>query len=160
VVTVITESSQKQKAGGKLITIFSVGGIRFAISVENLVEIVQFTRIETVGESRYIMGTVSLRGKKIPVLDFERFFSLGFYRDEMGLKSMILLKKNTPSSEPPATLGIVVDRIEGVEEAKSTFYPFPRAAQNKDTGIYQGFLMTGQGLAIFLDVPFLLEKTL
>ncbi len=148
---------QGREDAQSLITVFSVGEVRFAISVENLSEIIQFTDITMAPDKGFLLGTVDLRGAKIPILDVEKYFGVEASVESQSLRSMIILKKN--GSVPPGVLGMIVDRIEGVHrETELTFFPFPEIAQNSDTSIYRGMLLTERELIVFLDTPRLMER--
>jgi purine-binding chemotaxis protein CheW len=149
--------SQGQEAGQSLITVFSVGGIRFAIRVENLSEIIQFTDITAASDKRYVLGTVDLRGAKIPILNLEKYFGVETSHESQSLRSMIILKKD--GGDGPGMMGMIVDRIEGVHrDNELTFFPFPEVAQNNDTAVYRGMLLMGQHLILLLDTPRLMER--
>ncbi len=149
--------SQGQEAGQSLITVFSVGEIRFAIRVENLSEIIQFTDVTAGSNKKYVLGTVDLRGAKIPILNLEKYFGVEASHESQGLRSMIILKKN--GGDGPEVMGVIVDRIEGVHRDKeSTFFPFPEVAQNDDTAVYQGILLMEQDLILLLDTSRLMER--
>ena len=149
--------SQAKEAPGNLITVFSVGEIRFAISVENLAEIVQLAGITAGQPKGYVLGTMDLRGAKIPVLDLEEFFDVKTSHEGRNLRSMIILKRN--KGDGPEMMGTIVDRIEGVHrEGELTFFPFPEVAQNADTLIYRGMLLREQDIILFLDAPQLMER--
>jgi purine-binding chemotaxis protein CheW len=148
---------QGQEAGQSLITVFSVGEIRFAIRVENLSEIIQFTDITVASDKRYVLGTVDLRGEKIPILDLEKYFGVGTSQEGRSLRSMIILKNDR--GDGPGVMGMIVDRIEGVHrDSELTFFPFPEVAQNSDTAVYQGMLLMEQHLILLLDTPRLMER--
>ncbi len=149
--------SQGQEAGQSLITVFSVGEIKFAIRVENLSEIIQFTDITAGSDRKYVLGTVDLRGAKIPILDLEKYFDIETPQVGRSLRSMIILKKG--GGNGPGEIGVIVDGIEGVHRDKElSFFPFPEAAQNGDTTVYQGMLLMEQDLILFLDIPRLIER--
>jgi chemotaxis signal transduction protein len=149
--------SQGREAPGNLITVFSVGEIRFAIKVEHLAEIVQLAGITAGPAKGYVLGTMDLRGAKIPVVDLEKFFSVKTSHDGHGLRSMIILKRN--GGDGPEIMGTIVDRIEGVHrENELTFFPFPEVAQNSETLVYQGMILREQDLILFLDAPRLMER--
>lgn len=149
--------SKGKETPENLITVFSVGEIQFAISVENLAEIVQFAGITVGPGNGYILGTVDLRGAKIPVLDLGKFFDVKASHEERGLQSMIILKQD--GGRTPEMMGTIVDRIEGVHrENELTFFPFPEVAQNSDTPVYLGMLVREQDLILFLDAPRLMER--
>jgi purine-binding chemotaxis protein CheW len=148
---------QGREGEQSLITVFSVGEIRFAINVENLSEIIQFTDISIGSDKECVLGTVDLRGVKIPILDMEKYFGVEASRDSRSIRSMIILKKNV--GDGPGMMGMIVDRIEGVHrENELTFYSFPEIAQNGDTAVYQGTLLLGQDLILFLNTPRLMER--
>jgi chemotaxis signal transduction protein len=140
-----------------LITVFSVGEIRFAINVENLSEIIQFTDITAVSDRQYVLGTVDLRGAKVPILDVEGYFGVEASQQSLSLRSMIILKRN--GGDGPPMMGMIVDRIEGVHrEGELTFHSFPEIAQNSDTTVYQGTLLMEQDLILLLNTPRLMER--
>jgi chemotaxis signal transduction protein len=148
---------QGQEAGKGLITVFSVGDIKFAIRVENLSEIIQFTSITAGSDRPYVLGTVDLRGAKIPIMDLEKYFGIVISRENQSLRSMIILKRG--GKKEPEEMGMIVDRIEGVHrDNELTFFPFPEVAQNSDTGVYQGMLLGERDLILFLDTPQLIER--
>jgi chemotaxis signal transduction protein len=151
--------SQTKEDAENLITVFSVGEIRFAISVENLAEIVQLTGIAEGPAKGYVLGTVDLRGAKIPVLDLEKFFNVEAALEGHGLRSMVILKRK--GGGDPEMMGTIVDRIEGVHrENELTFFPFPEIAQNGDTPVYRGMLLKEQDLILLLDAPRLMERAM
>jgi chemotaxis signal transduction protein len=151
--------SQAKEAAENLITVFSVGEIRFAIRVENLAEIVQLSGITAGPAKGYVLGTVDLRGAKIPVLDLEKFFDVEAAHEGHGLRSMIILRRK--GAGDPEMMGTIVDRIEGVHrESELTFFPFPEIAQNGDTPVYQGMLLKERDLILFLDAPRLMERAI
>jgi len=149
---------QGREGGQTLITVFSVGEIKFAIRVENLSEIIQFTDISVgTDKKEYVLGTVDFRGVKVPILDIEKYFDIEASRESRSLRSMIILKRN--GGNDPGMMGMIVDRIEGVyREGELTFFPFPEIAHNNDTAVYQGTLLTEQDLILFLDTPSLMER--
>jgi chemotaxis signal transduction protein len=149
--------TQGQETGQGLITVFSVGDIKFAIRVENLSEIIQFTKITAGSDRPYVLGTVDLRGAKIPIMDLEKYFGIVSPREGRSLRSMIILKKG--GGKEPAEMGMIVDRIEGVHrDNELTLFPFPEVAQNSDTVVYQGMLLGERDLILFLDTPQLMER--
>ncbi len=130
----------------------------FAIAVENMAEIIQLSDITRGSDKEYIVGSIELRGKKVPVLNFESYFGMPAPRQYPGIRSLILLKRNGTGGDEPVTLGIVVDRIEGVHpESELTFFPFPEAARNKHTEVYQGLLMKAQDFILLLNVIKLMD---
>jgi chemotaxis signal transduction protein len=152
----VIERSQEQEAGQSLITVFSVGEIKFAIKVENLSEIIQFTDITVGSDRKYMLGTVELRGVKVPILDLEKYFGIGAPHEIGSLRSMIIVKKS--GGDGPGEMGMIVDRIEGVHrDNELTFFSFPEIAQNNDTAVYQGMLLKKEDLILFLDTPRLME---
>jgi chemotaxis signal transduction protein len=153
----VIEPGQGREGGQNLITVFSVGEIRFAIKVENLSEIIKFTGIAAGTDRGCVLGTIDLRGAKIPIFDIERYFGVKASQENRSLRSMIILKKN--EGEGPGLMGMIVDRIEGVHrENELTYFPFPEIAQNTDTAVYQGTLLAEQDLILFLNTPQLMER--
>lgn len=153
----MVERGQGRESEQSLITVFSVGEIKFAINVENLSEIIQFSDITAGPDKGYVLGTVELRGVKIPILDVEKFFGVEASQDSRSLRSMIILKKNGVGG--PGLMGMIVDRIEGVHrENELAFYPFPEIAQNSDTPVYHGTLLLGQDLILLLNTPHLMDR--
>jgi chemotaxis signal transduction protein len=155
----VYERGRRQDSSERLVTIFSVGEIRFAIGVDTMGEIVQASEITSDPQKKYILGWTALRGKKIPVLDIAGFFGIGTPREGRGTESMILLKHDGRTPAQPAEVGVIVDHIEVVHgESGLTFFPFPRLAQNNNTGVYSGVLLRDDELIFTLDVDRLIDR--
>ncbi len=153
------ERSHGREAAQNLITVFSVGEIRFAIRVEHLSEIIQLSGISIEADKKYMLGSVVLRGNKIPVMDFQKVFGVTVAEEDSSLRSMIIFKRNGRNG--PEQMGAIIDRIEGVHrEDEMNFFPFPEIAQNSDTTVYQGMLVSADNLILFLDASLLMERVL
>jgi chemotaxis signal transduction protein len=155
----VLERGRDRDSSKRLVTIFSVGEVRFAIGVDTMGEIVQLSEVTSDPQKKYILGWTVLRGKKIPVLDIAGFFGIGTRREGRGTGSMILLKHDGRTTAQPAEVGVIVDRIEVVHgESGLTFFPFPRVAQNDNTGVYTGILLRHDELIFTLDVGRLIDR--
>ncbi len=149
--------------GRKLIVIFSVAGIYFGLKVDHISEILQVGDIIRGDEGEDFLGFVSLRGGKIPILDFRKYFELGQNKDtlgdKLGIKSLLVLKRDLEESKENPKMGIIADRIDGVEEEENfNRFPFPEIASNKATDVYQALLMKMEDMIILLDVSCFIDK--
>ena len=149
--------------GRKLIVIFSVAGIYFGLKVDYISEIIQAGDIMRGDEGEGFLGFVNLRGGRIPILDFRKYFGLVYDKetlnDKLGIKSLLVLKRDLEESTDTPKMGIIADRIEGVEEeANFSRFPFPEIARNKATDVYQALLMKMEDLILLLDVSCFIDK--
>ena len=149
--------------GRKLIVVFSMAGIYFGLKVDHISEILQVEEIMGGDEGEGFLGFVSVRGKKIPILDFRRYFGLGkdsdSLEDNLGIKSLLVLKHDLEDSDKNLKMGIIVDHIEGVEEeGKFNSFPFPEIAKNEATDVYQALLMKMEDMIILLDVSYFIDR--
>lgn len=149
--------------GRKLIVVFSVAGMYFGLKVDHISEILQVEEIMGGDEGEGFLGFVSVRGQKIPILDFRSYFGLGkdsdSLEDNLGIKSLLVLKRDLGDSDVNPRMGIIADRIEGVEEEGSfSRFPFPEIAKNKATDVYQALLMKMEDMIILLDVSCFIDR--
>ena len=149
--------------GRKLIIIFSVAGIYFGLKVDYISEILQVGDIIRSSEGEGFLGFVTLRGAKIPILDFRKYFELSHDNhnlgDKPGTKSLLVLRRDIEESEENPKVGIIADHIEGVEEEESfNSFPFPEITRNKATDVYQALLMKMEDLIFLLDVSCFIDK--
>lgn len=153
--------AQKQQHEGnrRLVTIFVIGGMRFGVEVDYLVEIQQ-VKNEVLHEKKgNFYGFFDSKGRKIPILNFQKFCNIASDNKDANIRSMLILRDKPKGDDSTSLLGIVVDLIEGVEDEKNfNMFAFPQTMRNEATDIYQGLLVRRDNLISQLDIPRLINK--
>lgn len=166
----------------KLILVFTVGGVYFGLSAVFLAEIIQAGSISYDSKDNKILGTINIRGEKVPLFDIVGYFGLGDgtgdskavgkrtgadkkrSADEVegaAVESMIILKRGLGDSSELQRMGIIVDHIEGVmDEGEFKRFPFPNIALNESTKIYKELMISSGNLVLLLNIPWLMEMIL
>ena len=146
----------------RLIVIFRVAGILFALKVDHLAEITQVSNINRGNSEGYFLGSVKVRGKENRILDFVRFLGIETEDNEKNISrtnSLLLLKNGSRDESERPLIGIVTDHIENVlEERLLKEFSFPDIAKNRETDIYQSILTRDNELILLLNIPRLLKK--
>jgi purine-binding chemotaxis protein CheW len=94
---------------------FSLGEEKFAISVENVQEVVELEQVTKVPNApEYMLGIINLRGKVLPLLDTR--LKLGLKRTEITKKSRIMILDITTDEDKTLQVGALVDVAKEVIE--------------------------------------------
>lgn len=94
---------------------FSLGEEKFAISVENVQEVVELEQVTKVPNAPdYMLGIINLRGRVLPLLDTR--MKLGLKRTEITKKSRIMILDLTTEEEKSLQVGALVDIAKEVIE--------------------------------------------
>jgi purine-binding chemotaxis protein CheW len=94
---------------------FSLGEEKFAISVENVQEVVELEQVTKVPNApEYMLGIINLRGRVLPLLDTR--MKLGLKRTEITKKSRIMILDLTTEEDKSLQVGALVDIAKEVIE--------------------------------------------
>lgn len=127
--------------------VFSIQNQTYAITIEEVVEIIHIQPItEVAGVRPFIAGVINLRGKIIPVLQLRTRF--GMPNASFTKKSRIIVVNDEESS-----IGLIVDEVKMVTRfEQEDIEPPPQVFQYIDKENFQGFAKTGDELIGILRV--------
>ena len=100
-----------------LILIFTIEGSKFAIGIENLIEVSEDLEVEKKYKLEGCSGVLMFRGEIVPLVDIKGV--LGFNEAVNKGSAFLIINVND------VKLGIPVDTVDGVIERKSQGLPFP-----------------------------------
>ncbi|MCU0606228.1 MAG: chemotaxis protein CheW [Candidatus Edwardsbacteria bacterium] len=120
------------------IVIFCIGDEKFALTTDEVKSIEELQEIIPVPRApEYIAGLINLRGAIIPVMDLRR--RLGAPAAAAGRDTVILIVEHGDES-----VGLIVDRVEGVDQVSFAVTPVPAEAAGGPAGrFYRSVLETG-----------------
>lgn len=131
---------------------FHLGSELFALPIEHIREIIEFSNITTIPlMPDFMRGVINLRGSVVPVIDLSSRF--GRDQTEVGRRTcVIILEVDNPEIELQM-LGVLVDAVSEVMsidleqiEARPTF------GANLRTDFIEGILKVDGKMVIILDV--------
>lgn len=110
----------------KLYTVFSLDKEEYAVSVDNILEIVENLPITPVpGSQEFVLGIINLRGGIIPIIDLEKKF--GLVRESGIVPKHILIVE-----VDKIKFAVRVDEVKGVIKLRDEdIKPVPTAITNK-----------------------------
>ena len=92
---------------------FKIGKEHFAISVNKVLEIIQFEQITRIpNSSDFIRGVINFRGGIVPVIDMHRRFNIGIPENETRMVVVVDVR----NGENNVTMGLLVDQVVNVIE--------------------------------------------
>jgi purine-binding chemotaxis protein CheW len=90
-----------------------IGTENFAISVYQVLEIIQFDKITRIPDtSAYVPGVINFRGSIVPVIDMNKRFKIE--NEELAEKMVVIVEIN--SNEKKVLMGLIVDQVTDVIE--------------------------------------------
>lgn len=151
---------QKKDIGKRMqLIIFKLGGEEYALSIDQIKEVVLTPRIAKMPQTpSYIKGVANIRGNIIAILDLEEKFGIEQSRDAalqnfhytLVIESE-LYKAGFLVREVPNTLSILSSDIE----TSSSFIQ----SYSIDENCLQGVVKSGERLIILIDMIRLMEST-
>ena len=94
---------------------FKLGTSLYAIPVLKVLNIVEMSRVTSIHDNNFIIGTINLRGTKVPVIDARTKF--GMTREDYTDKSCVVIVEIFDKSEK-LVVGIIIDSLQEVKEIK------------------------------------------
>jgi purine-binding chemotaxis protein CheW len=111
---------------------FALGEEKFAISVEQVQEIVEFDQVTKVPNApHYMLGIINLRGRVLPLLDTK--LKLGLTATERTQKSRIMVLEIQTADDKILQIGAMVDVAREVIEIMKTDIQEPPEFENLKT---------------------------
>ncbi|HLO58693.1 MAG TPA: chemotaxis protein CheW [Bacteroidales bacterium] len=90
-----------------------IGTENFAISVYQVLEIIQFDKITRIPDSsEYVPGVINFRGSIVPVIDMHKRFKIE--NNELAEKMVVIVEIN--SNDKIVLMGLIVDQVTDVIE--------------------------------------------
>ena len=133
--------------------LFSLGKVRYALRLEEVVQIVKNENILDVPKaSRYVIGVMNLRGEVFPVIDLRQRFGLVGEKEDRKKRIIVVKVSNR-------TFGILVDDVreiveiedEKVEKSVSSIYGLKES-------MIEGLVKEGDTLIILLNIKEVIES--
>jgi purine-binding chemotaxis protein CheW len=144
-----TEEAEREKH-----IIFSLAGTRYAVPMNNIVEIAELNYLTPVPNvPDWIVGVTNLRGDILSVVDFRAF--IGIDQEEMTDSQRMLVSQ---TSDGEITTGILVDQVlgmEGVEE--DGVQRLTAGADNRLTPYLKGLYQRDETMLCVIDLESLLR---
>jgi purine-binding chemotaxis protein CheW len=144
-----------QQVASKDIVVFCIGDEKFALTTDEVKSIEELQEIVPVPRAPdYIAGLINLRGAIVAVMDLRR--RLGLAEAHAGRDVVILIVEHGDE-----TIGLIVDRVERVEQVAFDVRPVPPEIAAGVVGrFYQSVLETPHGkiTVINKDNLFTLEE--
>ncbi len=148
---------QKKDAGRRIqLIIFKLGSEEYALSIDQIKEVVLTPRIAKMPQTQsYIKGVSNIRGSIIAILDLEEKFGIEKLGDGQQTYNYTLVLENETFKagflvrEVPNTLSITSSDIENA----STFIQ----TSSIDDNHIQGVVKVGERLIILIDIQRLIE---
>lgn len=132
---------------------FELGKEKFAISVENVQEVVELDQVTHVPNSpQYMLGIINLRGRVLPLLDTR--IKLGLAKIEATKKSRILILDLQGGDENKnLEIGALVDVAkEVIEITEKQILDAPELESNKTSSAVTGILNDNGNITMIMDI--------
>lgn len=100
-----------------LVLIFSISGCRFAIGINDLVEVKESATLLSQSTNDAVLGTIGFRGGSIPLLDIKK--RLGLPQGQMAAAGSVVVRVGVH------ILAFPVDAVEGVMNVGADPIKFP-----------------------------------
>jgi len=135
---------------------YRLGNENFAISVDRVLEIIQYRTLTKVpNSSDFIKGVINFRGEIVPVIDMHRRFSMERSEDAEGM--IVVIDSNTGKSSNH--MGLLVDEVEDIIEFKyKDLHKTPDMGINYDLSFIDGVVDIEERFIIVLDLEKVLNK--
>lgn len=135
---------------------YRLGNENFAISVDRVMEIIQYRTLTKVpNSSDFIKGVINFRGEIVPVIDMHRRFSMERPEDAEGM--IVVIDSNTGKSSNH--MGLLVDEVEDIIEFKyKDLHKTPDMGINYDLSFIDGVVDIEERFIIVLDLEKVLNK--
>jgi len=129
---------------------FRIGKEVFAAGVENVLNILEMSKITQVPKSPdYMKGVINLRGTVLPVIDSRIKF--GVEATEYTTNTCIIVLELHTGSEP-VMIGAIVDAVKEVLEIEDKdVLPPPAIGTNFRSDYLKGMAQAGDGFIMILD---------
>ena len=123
----------------------------FAASVENVLEILELSRITKVPRSpQFMRGVINLRGNVLPVIDTRLKFGLEKTEDTVNSCIMVL---SVEVEQKRTMLGALVDAVQEVFEiTKSQIQEPPTIGSKYKSEFITGMIRVDQAFIMLLDI--------
>lgn len=156
--TVPVDDSQTAHALQQALT-FMLGTETYAVDVLRVREIKVWSRVTPIPlSSSHVLGVLNLRGEIVPVVDLRRLLALP--PAEFGPQTVIIVISFSGDDERSRSVGVVVDRVSEVVDARSTdLRPAPEIGPS-GTASLLGILALSDALVQWLDIDRLLGSEL
>ncbi|WP_308417140.1 chemotaxis protein CheW [Deefgea rivuli] len=136
---------------GRQFLTLTLGGEIFAIPIENIREIIEFSGLTEIPlMPNFLRGVINLRGAVVPVIDLAARF--GRANTEISRRTCIVILEVT-QDETVLALGIMVDAVNEVLTIEpSQIEPAPNFGAQIRADFIDGMISLGERFVIALDI--------
>jgi purine-binding chemotaxis protein CheW len=147
--------TSKSHASQSKFIIFSLGGSKYAVPIQQVLEVGEPQRITPVPNvPDWVLGVTNLRGDIISVVDCGAFLNL-HEKASLTLSSMCVVR----NKRQDMVTSLMVDNIEGMLNLEEQFIAQPEAAGNNQMLVFlQGIYEHGEQLLNVLNLEGLLSS--
>lgn len=139
------EKEEKNEGGQKLLNFF-VNGRLYAVSIENVSEIIGIQDITLVPHSPdYVKGVTNIRGKVIPLVELRARF--GNPSVEYDDRTCIIIIE-----QDELVIGYIIDEISDVFTMSPTDVIETAPESEEASRFIKGMIRTANGVALILDI--------
>lgn len=130
----------------------------FAASVDNVIEILELSKITKVPRAPHFMrGVINLRGNVLPVIDARLKFGLSKADDTVNTCILVLSIK---LEESRIMIGALVDAVQEVLEIeKESIQPAPSIGSKYRTEFIQGMIKQNEQFIMLIDLDLIFSDT-
>jgi len=134
---------------GQFLT-FNLGGELYAMSIENIREIIEFTSLTAVPlMPTFLRGVINLRGAVVPVIDLMERFSRG--QTTVAKRTCVVIVE-IEQDEQKNNLGILVDAVsEVIDVDRAKIGPRPSFGTDLRADFIDGIMDVGGKFLVVLD---------
>ncbi len=138
---------------GNRYVLFSLGKVKYALKLENVVQILRYENVMEVPKApKFVIGVINLRGEVFPVINmWERF---GLPAEELTKKNRIIVVRYEDR-----TFGLLVKEVKEITELEE------EEIEREVTSVYglrgcfiEGIAKMGEGLIIILNIKEIIES--
>ncbi len=143
--------AQEQSNGSNQYLTFSLDGETFALSIDKVREVLDFSSVTRVPKTpSYMRGVINLRGNVVPVMDLRLKF--GMTQTEKTVNTCIVIAEIALEGET-IVLGALADSVEEVFDLEADqIEPPPRIGTKLRTDFIKGMGKRGEEFIIILDI--------
>ncbi len=136
-----------EKIASRGMVVFNLGTAKFALYTDQVRSIEEMQEMVPVPQSpSYVTGLINLRGEIIAVLDLRKRLKVEDAQDTRDLVTIVV-------EHGGEAVGLIVDRVIGVEEYQSEPKPIPQdLVQTRAGGFYQSVLEIAGERIIILNL--------
>lgn len=137
--------------------VFQLSGAHYAVSVNDVREIITCIEVSTVpGSPKYLAGVANLRGRVLPIIDLRKKFR---FESQPANERDCFIVLSTPSDEGPLEFAIQVDAVnEVIKIRESQIDMAPAMTSFANNLVFDGVAHTPHGVRMILDTKSLVSQ--